>query len=56
MYTIVKRFVVGADIWVSKLSESDPVYSYSTLEEAEAALEVLKSQYPNNELKISDHR
>lgn len=53
MYTILKRFLVGADIWVAKLNDADPVYSYATLEEAEAALPALQEEYPNNELKIS---
>lgn len=52
-YYILKRFFPGADIWVAKLNDSDPEYSYPTLEEAEAAVILLQPQYPNNELKIS---
>lgn len=52
-YQILKRFFPGADIWVAKLNDSDPEYSYDTLEEAEAALVTLQPQYPNNDLKIS---
>lgn len=53
MYYILKRFIAGADIWVAKLNDSDPEYSYPTIEEAEAALITLKPKYPNNDLKIS---
>lgn len=53
MYYILKRFYPGADIWVAKLDEADPEYSYPTLEEAEAALITLQPEYPDNELKIS---
>ena len=52
-YYILKRFVEGADIWVLKLNDSDPEYSYPTLAEAEAAIVILQPQYPDNELKIS---
>lgn len=52
-YHILKRFIPGADIWVAKLDDNDPQYSYPTLEEAEAALITLKPQYPNNDLKVS---
>lgn len=53
-YYILKRFIAGADIWVAKLDDNDPQYSYPTLEEAEAALITLQPQYPNNQLKISN--
>lgn len=53
-YYILKRFIAGADIWVAKLDDNDPQYSYPTLEEAEAALITLQPQYPNNELKVSN--
>lgn len=53
-YYILKRFIAGADIWVAKLDDNDPQYSYPTLEEAEAALVTLQPQYPNNELKVSN--
>lgn len=53
VYYILKRFVAGADVWVAKLNDADPEYSYPTLEEAEAALVTLQPQYPNNELKVS---
>ena len=52
-YYILKRYISGADIWVAKLNDSDPEYSYATLEEAEVALVTLQPQYPNNELKVS---
>ena len=52
-YYILKRFITGADIWVAKLNDADPEYSYTTLEEAEAALVTLQPQYPDNELKVS---
>jgi len=55
IYYILKRFAPGADIWVVKLDESDSEYSYSTLEEAEAALIILKPQYANNDLKIGSN-
>lgn len=54
MYRILKRFVPLADIWVAKLDDNDPEYSYATLQEAEAALITLQPQYPNNELKVSN--
>lgn len=53
MYIILKQFIKGADIWVAKLSDTDPEYSYDTLEEAEAAIITLTPQYPNNPLKVS---
>jgi hypothetical protein len=53
MYYILKRFYPGAEIWVGKLNDTDPEYSYPTLEEAETALVELQPSYPNNELKIS---
>lgn len=52
-YYILKRFLPGADIWVAKLNDTDPEYSYPTLEEAEAALVTLKPQYPDNDLRVS---
>lgn len=54
MYYILKNFVAGADIWVVQLNPEDPIYSYSTLEEAEAALPEVQALYPNNACKISN--
>lgn len=54
MYYILKQFYPGAQIWVVQLNESDPVYSYATLEEAEAALPSVQELYPNNLCKVSE--
>jgi len=53
MYYILKQFYPGAQVWVAKLDENDPEYSYATLEEAEAALPSVQALYPNNECKVS---
>ena len=53
MYYILKQFILGADIWVAQLNPEDPIYSYETLEEAEAALPEVQILYPNNKCKVS---
>lgn len=35
MYTIIKQFIPGNNqIWVSKLDDNDPIYSYDNEQEA----------------------
>jgi hypothetical protein len=35
MFTVIMQFIPGSDqIWVSRLSENDPIYSYSIEQEA----------------------
>lgn len=53
MYYILKQFYPGANIWVAQLNPDDPIYSYQTLEEAEAALPEVQALYPDNECKVS---
>jgi hypothetical protein len=53
MFYILKQFIPNAEIWVAKLNDSDSEYSYSTLEEAEAALPEVQALYPNNQCKVS---
>ena len=53
MYYILKQFLPSADIWVIQLSPEDPIYSYNTVEEAEAALPEVQALYPNNLCKVS---
>jgi len=53
MYYILKQFVPGADIWVEQLTPDDPIYSYNTIEEADAALPEVQALYPNNLCKVS---
>lgn len=53
MYYILKQFLPAADIWVIQLSPEDPIYSYNTVEEAEAALPEVQALYPNNLCKVS---
>jgi hypothetical protein len=54
MFYILKQFIPGSQIWVAKLNDTDPEYTYPTLEEAEAALPEVQALYPNNECKVSD--
>lgn len=54
MYYILKQFYPGANVWVVQLNESDPVYEYATLEEAEAALPSVQALYPDNLCKVSN--
>lgn len=53
MVYILKQFIQNADIWVAKLNDSDPEYTYSTMEEAEEALPSVQDLYPNNQCKVS---
>ena len=53
MVYILKQFVPNAEIWVAKLNDSDPEYTYSTVEEAEEALPSIQALYPNNQCKVS---
>ena len=52
-YFILKQFMPDADIWVASLGPGDPIYSYPTQEEAEAAITELQPSYPDNKLKVS---
>lgn len=54
MFYILKQFIPGSQIWVAQLNPDDPIYSYETLEAAEAALPEVQASYPNNECKVSD--
>jgi len=51
-YYILKQFIPGAEVWVAKLNDTDTVYSYTTLEEAEAALPTVQPLYPDHALRI----
>jgi hypothetical protein len=53
MFYILKQFLPNTDIWVAKLNNSDPEYTYSTMEEAEATLPSVQALYPNNQCKVS---
>jgi hypothetical protein len=53
MYYILKQFVPNADIWVIQLTPEDTIYSYNTVEEANAALPEVQLLYPNNLCKVS---
>ena len=52
MYYILKQFFPGANIWVEQLTPEDPIYSYETLEAAEAALPEVQALYPDNLCKV----
>jgi len=54
MYYILKQFYPGSQIWVKQLTPEDPIYSYETLEAAEAALPEVQALYPDNLCKVSD--
>ena len=54
MYYILKNFYPGSNIWVVQLSPDDPIYSYETLEAAEAALPEVQALYPDNLCRVSD--
>ena len=54
MYYILKQFYPGANVWVEKLTPEDTIYSYDTLEEAEAALPEVQALYPDNLCRVSD--
>ena len=53
-FYILKQFFPGAEIWVAKLNDEDPEYTYSTIEEAEEALPTVQELYPNNLCKVSN--
>jgi hypothetical protein len=43
-FIIQKQFIAGNDsIWVQQLNESDSIYSFETIEEAQAQLAALQS-------------
>lgn len=47
------QFIPGNDmIWVEKLNDSDPIYEYDTLEEAEIKKAELESADPERGYKI----
>lgn len=52
-YIIFMQFIPGNDmIWVEKLNDSDPIYEYSTLEEAEIKKSELEAADPERGYKI----
>lgn len=52
-YVVVMQFIPGNDqIWVERLSPSDPVYEYDTLAEAEAKKLELEAADPTRGFKI----
>lgn len=54
-YVILKQFIPGLDqIWVAKLDESDPVYAYDTLIEAEIKMAELQAADPSRGFKIAE--
>jgi len=53
-YYILKQFYPGSDIWVAQLNDTDDIYQYNTLEEAEIALPEVQLLYPNNVCKINN--
>jgi hypothetical protein len=46
-YYILKQFIAGSQIWVSKLNEEDTVDEFDTLEEAENKKVELESSDPS---------
>ena len=54
-YLILKQFIPGNDqIWVAKLNESDPIYVYDTIEEAEIKKAELEAADPARGYKIAE--
>jgi len=54
-YLILKQFIPGNDqIWVAKLNESDPIYVYDTVEEAEIKKAELEAADPTRGYKIAE--
>ena len=53
-FYILKQFFPGAEIWVAKLNDEDPEYTYNTIEETEEALPTVQELYPNNLCKVSN--
>jgi len=54
-YLILKQFIpLSIHVWVEKLSDSDPIYIYDTLPEAEAKKLELENDDPSREYKIEE--
>ena len=53
-YYILKEFYLESDIWVVQLDDTDNIYMYNTLDEAETALPEVQLLYPNNACKTSN--
>ena len=54
-YLILKQFnPLSIHVWVEKLSDSDPIYLYDTLPEAEAKKLELENDDPSREYKIEE--
>lgn len=52
MWYILKQFAPGVDVWVVKLNDTDTIFEYGSMEEAEASLMGVQSLYPNTVCKV----
>ena len=56
VYKILKQLYPGNPlIWVLKIDETDTIYQYDTLEDAEIGKENIQVNYPNRELRIKQY-
>ena len=50
-YIVLEQFIPGLDqIWVARLNPEDPIYTFETLEEAEAKAAELQAADPSGRL------
>ena len=50
-YIVLMQFIPGLDqIWVARLTPEDPIYTFETLEEAEAKAAELQAADPSGRL------
>lgn len=53
-YYVLKQAFVNAEIWVAQFGPEDPIYEYSTYDEAQAKCDELAAQDPGRRFKVGE--